>query len=302
VKLYASLVIVAVVGCSKDPSATPPPEPEVAAPTAAPALRPAPKGMWSSISSILTLTDKDLPYGAQISVILVGGTLSVTPMKLPIGTIVEVAGTRGEVKQDVGNRFDVSMERAIGDGPWAKLKPTGKYGLAEKLEWNVPIVVTVPGHEPLQKQLPPMNATVGLEKLFIEMATTPRAWPDDKPGPAPIAAAWTVNGFEAIGTADKTHDVRMVAIGRPIDNPRTKRCTGYIGAADFTATSFDLELSIVDRVTKQTLATKTFTGQPSCPQTVVTGPGTPPGDHSGPSHKTMIAWVSSQLPALAKKH
>ena len=105
----------------------------------------------------------------------------------------------------------------------------------------------------------------------------------------------------AIGTADKTRDVRMVAIGKPIDNPRTMRCTGYVGAWDFTATSFDLELTILDRVSKQPLATKTFIGQPSCPPTVVSGPGTPPAAHSGPSHKTMIAWVSSQLPSLAKK-
>jgi hypothetical protein len=301
VKLYA--LALCLVACSKDPSANPPPAPKATAtkPAPPPALRPAPKGTWSKISSNLHIEDKDLKRPAEIGISLVGGSLSITPMRVPIGSVIEVAGTRGEIKKEHGSQFDVPMEGPIGDAPWAKLKPTGKYGLAEKHDWNVPIVVTLPGREPLRMQLPPMKATVGLEKLFVEMATSSRTWPEEANGPVPVAAAWTVNGFEAIGTAEKTRDVRMVAIGKQIDNARTKRCTGYAGAKDFTATSFDLELSIVDRVTKQPLATKTFTGQPSCPQTVVTGPGTPPAAHTGPSHKTMIGWVSSQLPALAKK-
>jgi hypothetical protein len=287
--------------CGSEKSAPPAPAKQEPAPPQPKKLDPAPTGSWSGISSNLKLERKDLKSGTQIGIVLAGGSLSVTPIKLPIGSVVEVAGTRGEVTKEYGNQFDVPMDRAIGDGPWEKLKPSGKYHLAQKLDWNIPIVVTLPGSEPLRSQLPPMNATVGLDKLFVEMATSSRTWPDDTNGPAPAAAAWTVNGFEAIGTAEKTRDVRLVAIGKQIDNKRTKRCTGYVGAKDFTATSFDLELSIVDRVTKQSLATKTFVGQPSCPQTVVTGPGTPPAAHTGPSHKPMIAWVSSQLPALAKK-
>ncbi|MGE0403716.1 MAG: hypothetical protein AB7T06_43820 [Kofleriaceae bacterium] len=54
-------------------------------------------------------------------------------------------------------------------------------------------------------------------------------------------------------------------------------------------------------MTKQTLATKTFAGKPACPQFVYSGPNAPPASHTGPPHKAMTAWVSSQLPALAKK-
>ncbi len=298
-----AFVLCVLAACSKEPSSSPPPSPtksERAEPPPA-ALRPPPNASWSSISSILKLEDKELRPNAQISITLVGGQLRVTTIGIPIGTVIEVAGERGEIAKEHGNSFTMKMDRAIGNAAWEKLKPTGKYNLPEKADWDLPITVTLPGREPVREKLPPLHATTGLDTLFNELATTPRTWPDEASGPVPLAAAWAINGFVAIGTADKTKDVRLVVLGTQIPNQRTRRCTGYAGAKDFTATSFDLEVSIVDRVTKQPLATKTFAGQPTCPQTVVTGPETPPGSHTGPSHKTMIAWVSAQLPTLVKK-
>ena len=176
--------------------------------------------------------------------------------------------------------------------------------MPRRLAWNIPFTLTVPGYEPLTSATPPLQIGARLNDVFIALATTPKTWPGETgapAGPVPAAAAWTFNGFEALGTAARTRDVRLVVLAEMFANDKTRRCTGYIGAKDFTATSYDVELKIVDRVTKEALVTRRFAGNAACPREVVVGPGMPAAYSGGPDGLGYDRWVRSQLAPLAKK-
>lgn len=249
------------------------------------------------MSNTLRLSGAALPSGAELRVSVVAGKLQLRPVQVPIGTVIEIGTSRFETKRAFDRALEVPLEAAIAELPWAQLKPSGKYGLAPRVDLKLSVALTLPGAETLSTPLPPLVVTTRLEQLFAP----DRTWPGDvATGPAPAAAAWTVHGFEALGTAAKVRDVRFIVSGTKTDNARTRKCSGYIGARDFTATSYDLTLAIVDRQTKQPVATKKFLGQPICPSTVITSAGSVPSHTEGPSMTAMRAWVTSEVTRLAK--
>lgn len=294
--LLASLL---VSSCSKE---VPPPPPVKAPPR--PVQPKTATGSWRD--TYFHVKGEGLHGQAQLRLLVARGVLHLTAVDLPLGTKLEAEGVSYEKKKEFdAEGLQLPLDRRLADAPWAELKPrksqVGKWTLPPKVDWQIPVTMTVPGFAPLTTTLPEFGISAGLEELFVALARTERSWPDEAKAAAPAAAAWAFNDFEAIGDAEKTRDVRLVVLGQTSANPRTKRCSGYVGAPDFTATSYDVELSLVDRLTKQPLATKKFTGQPSCPRTVVISPGKTPSWAAGPDAEAMRAWVGSQLKPLAKK-
>ncbi len=254
--------------------------------------------------SSLRITGEGLPFGVELHASVIAGKLGLSAHKMPIGTVIEVAGTRFETTQEFAKPFEVPMEAALADLAWEQVKPAGKYQLAQPVDLKLVVSITLPGFETLTSPMQPLVVTTRLENVFTAMLSSGSTWPGESAtapaNPAPPAAAWAFNGFEALGTAPKVRDVRFVVTGAMTPNARTRRCTGYIGARDFTATSYDDELTITDRFTKQVVATKKFPGQPACPSTVITSAGSGPSHAEGPSMTAMRGWVLTEVRRLAK--
>lgn len=293
--MRAAISVVFVLGCSSE-SSSPPPAASSAPKVVAPApKKSAPAGKW--MSSTLRLSGADLPSGAELHVSVIAGKLELRPVRVPIGTVLEIGGSRFETKKKFDRAFEVPLDAALAEIPWAQLKPADKHPLGQPVDLELSIALTLPNAETLLSPLPPLLVTTRLDALF----SPDKAWPGEgaaaKP---PAAAAWTVNGFEALGTAEKVRDVRFIVTGTKTENTRTRRCSGYLGARDFTATSYDISLSIVDRQTKQPVATKKFQGQPACPSTVITSGRSGPSHAEGPSMAAMRRWVTGEVTRLAK--
>lgn len=299
----SSLVIAALMfapSCSRE---APPPPPRVKA-VEKPVVPKTASGAWRD--SYFNLKGENLKTQAQLRLLVVRGVLELTAAELPVGTTLESEGVKFEKKKELElEGLELPLDRRLADAKWEELKQrpskTGKWMLPPQVDWQIPVTVTVPGFAPLATTTPPFGPGARLEDVFIALATTERAWPDEVPAATPAAAAWAFNGFEALGKAEKTRDVRLVVLGELTANPRTKKCSGYVGAPDFTATSYDVQLKLVDRLTKQPAASKKFTGQPACPKTVLSGPSTPPAHAEGPDGEAMRAWVLDQLAPLSKK-
>jgi len=283
-----------------------PPRASVAAASPQP-LAPAPNSRWSlGFGTVLKLEGAGLPRTAELRLMIVGGVLKIHAVDLPLGTIIAIAGREQVVDAEHGVELELPIDVQLADEAWETLfgeKGRNVTRMPPKVDWKLPFTVTLPKHEPLQATLPKIQVGAGLEDVFVALATTPRTWPGESGPPAeaaPAAAAWTFNGFKALGTAARVKDVRMVVLGQAIANDKTRRCTGYAGAKDFTATSYDVTLDIVDRFANKSLASKRFAGRLACPRTVVLGPGVDAGHSEGPDGAAMEKWVVSQLGPLAR--
>lgn len=294
------VVLVLGVSCSKKEEAPPP---TVAKPTPKPVEPKTLTGSWRD--TYFYVKGEGLKSQAQLRLLVVGGVLHLTAADLPIGTKLEAEGVSYEKTKEFDTEgLTLPLDRRLADASWDELKErkstTGNWTLPPQVEWQIPVTMTVPGFAPLASTIPAFRIGARLEDLFTALARTEKAWPDEVTGPAPAAAAWAFNGFEAMGDAAKTRDVRLVVLGEMTENTRTKRCSGYVGAPDFTATSYDVELQLIDRLSKQPVAKKKFTGQPACPRTVLSGPSNPPAHAEGPDSAAMRGWVLAQLKPLAK--
>lgn len=305
--MRAVLAVVLLLGCSKSspPSSDTPPPTAAAKVAAAPvAKKPAPTGTWAPGNSTLRITGDGLPRSIELHPSVIAGKLGLSAHKMPIGTVIESGGVRFETVQTFAKPFQVPLEATIADLAWDALKPSGKYQLAQPVDLKLSVSITFPGYETVTLPLKPLVVTTRLEDVYAAMLAAGATWPGESAsppaGPIAKAAAWAFNGFEALGTADKVRDVRFVVTGTMTPNNRTRRCGGYIGAQDFTATSYDDELTITDRFTKQVVATKKFAGQPACPKTVFTSAGSGPSHAEGPSMTAMRSWVTSEVARLGK--
>jgi hypothetical protein len=294
-----AVVVLGVSSCSRKEEAPLPP----------PIAKPKPvepktlTGSWRD--TYFHVKGDGLKSEAQLRLLVVGGVLHLTAADLPIGTKLEAEGVSYEKTKEFDTEgLTLSLERRLADASWDELKErkskVGKWTLPPQVDWQIPVTMTVPGFAPLATTLPAFGISARLEDVFSALARTEKSWPDEVTGPAPAAAAWAFNGFEAMGDAAKTRDVRLVVLGEMTENSRTRRCTGYVGAPDFTATSYDVELQLVDRSSKQPVAKKKFLGQPACPRTVLSGPSNPPAHAEGPDSDVMRGWVLAQLKPLAK--
>lgn len=255
---------------------------------------------WGSTGRALTVTGEGLKR-CEVNVYVADATLQVTGRGFPGSSVLVIDGV--EVSLAALGAQKVPLTKRLADLPWAALKLDlykGRAILPSKPALNLKAELKVPGFEPFATEVPPLPVTAGLERVFVELATTDKRWPDEVAAPTPAAAAWAFNDFFAMGDAPKLRDVRLVVLGERKDNPRTRKCTGYAGAKDFVAGSYDVELRIVDRLTKAELAKRTFTGQPACPKTVVATNGVASWAE-GPTRKPMEDWVKSQLKPLSKK-
>lgn len=294
----AALAVTALVACER--AAPPPPAPR--APPAPPRLKVA-TGKWASSSANFQVEGPGLKYDARVGIYIADAMYHVTFVELPIGTRLTLDGEVLEAKKELTN-FKLPIDARIADLAWDDLKekkdPKHGWLLTPKFDWKTPLKLEMPGFEPLESTMPPVTLGAGLHRVFLALSTG-RRWPNEQPGPVPAAAALVMpNGFEALGEAPRVRDVRLLAIAELEPNPRTRRCSGYLGARDFVATSYDVQLAIIDRLTLEVVATRAFTGQPACPKTVVATRGQ--AEHAeGPSYPAMKQWVLSQLKPLSKK-
>lgn len=301
VLLTASLVL--ALGCDKSPPPVVTP-PQVAAPppaTPPPVAAATPKSLtatWGSTGRNLAVSGEGLKR-TEVSVYISDGALQVSGRGFPGGSVLVVDGV--EVSLAALGRQSVPLHARIATLPWAALKPEPyRKGQTPLPRLPLPVTLRVPGFVPFETELPALPVGTGLDRFFIELATTGKRWPDEVPASVPAAAAWAFNDFDALGEAPAVRDVRLVVLGERSANTRTRKCSGYAGAKDFIAGSYDVELRIVDRLTRDELAKRVFTGQPACPTAVVATNGVASWAE-GPPRKVMTDWVASQLKPLSKK-
>lgn len=288
-------------GC-KRPAPTEDRQPPPMATSAKP--KPAPEAAWKD--TYFRPKVEGMKAGAELRTMVLAGSLRVDAVYMPSGTRVEVDGLSLTLddKKPLESELKVPLDGRLATLAWDELKPDpkSKYHSARKMDWKVPLTLTLPGYEPIQTTVPAFVVTTKLDDFFIELANGKRSWPEGaNASPPPKAAAWAFGGFMALGDAKQVRDVRFVVVGEMSANERTMRCGGYVGASDFDAGSYDVKIDVVDRVTKQVVATQKFAGQPSCPTTVYVSQGQAPSHSSGPSHEVMQAWVVAQLPRLVRE-
>ncbi|MEM7160526.1 MAG: hypothetical protein AAF799_47255 [Myxococcota bacterium] len=283
-------------------------EAETPAPRAEPPpvkLQPAPKTKWTHMGmAYLRFEVESLPYGAEVRLSLFDGALRLDAIKLPVGTVLECSGLKYEViDEPKSHQLLVPVDTQLANEKWETFQKERFIELV-KVDWKIPFTVTLPGYEPVEEVSPPLPASNLIDGRFEQIAQGKSMWPGEDGPPAgevPAAVAWVHgSGFAALGTAGTVADVRFVTTVTAIPNNRTKRCTGYVGAPDFTATAHDETIQIIDRFTREALAEKTFQGRPSCPRSVVSGPNYAPSSDSGPSSKAMKKWVRSKMSKLAR--
>lgn len=299
----SSLMLVFALGACEQPAPPPPPPP----PVAAPAPKPKPKTAtwkWGSFATNLTIAGQGLKYDAAVNMYVSDAALQVGALSLPEGTRITIEGKTLEVSS-TNTRMAVPLDDRIGALEWDQLKNTkdskGRAILPSQLDLQIAVKVEMPGWEPIEATLPKTSLGAGLQRVFIAFTKEEKHWAGETAGPAPAAAAWTLNDhFEPLGTAPLVRDVRLIVVGEPRLNSRTKKCSGYSGAKDFVATSYDLEVQLIDRVSREVVAKKNFVGQPACPQTIYATNGEAAWSE-GPSYASMQQWVASQLGPVSKK-
>lgn len=302
--IRTSLFLFAVFLGACEKSAPPPPPAPV---RVAPMAKPAPKTAtwkWSSSGSNLTFAGEGLKYDAAFNLSVADASLHIGALSLPVGSKLTIDGSTFEVTSSVSS-FDFPLDARFGELPWEALKNRndhkGRPSLPPEGDLKLPVRVELAGFAPIDTTLPKVLLSPGLHRTFLAFTTGEKHWPGEQPGPAPAAAAWTLNDhFDALGTAPLVRDVRLIVVGEMKLNGRTKKCSGYPGVRPFVATSYDLELKIIDRHTREAVARKNFVGQAACPPFVAATNGE--AAHSeGPSYAAMKPWVLSQLGPLSKK-
>lgn len=295
------LFAVMLQACEK-PAPPPPP------PVTAPPPKPKPKtatGKFSSFGTNLTIAGQGLKYDAAVNMYVSDAALQVGVMSLPEGTKITIEGQTLEVKQGTGDRMTVPLDDRIGALAWDDLKPgkdaKGRAIVVPQFDLQIPVRVEMPGFEPIEATLPKTSLGAGLHRVFVAFTAGEKHWAGETPGPAPAAAAWTLNdNFEPLGTATLVRDVRLIVVGESKLNSRTRKCSGYAGVKPFVATSYDLEVKLIDRVSREVVAQKNFIGQPACPQTIYATNGEAAWSE-GPSYAAMKQWVTAQLGPVSKK-
>ena len=291
----------AYLSLEEDEAEAPTPRPEPPPPQ----LKPAPETKWSFMGmGYLRFDVESLPYGAEVRVSLFEGKLKLQAIQLPAGTVIESSGLKYEVTDEpMSHELLVPVDAQLAQEKWETFQKERFIALV-KVDWKIPFTVALPGYEPVKEVAPPLPIANMINDRFERIAKGEQVWPGEGEPPTtevPAAVAWVHdNGFEALGTADTVADVRFVSTVTETPNDRTKRCTGYVGAPDFTATAHDETVRIIDRFTQQTVAEKTFQGRPGCPRSVVSGPNMAPSSDSGPSGKAMKSWVRGKMKKLAR--